>query len=160
MFLQRFTGTKTCCRIPPVPVVGANIHQLEVRMETRKLAAALVAFINAVHDAGAEAAEAIEKLMAEDGDGDEAAGGKGGKRGSKDKDKGSKNRSSKDKDDGDEPSEDDVVDAVRAAQKVLESADIKKLLKKHGKADRASEVEEEHRQAVIDALEKAVEDAE
>jgi len=133
-------------------------------METRKLAIALVAFINAIHDASGELAEELEKLTSEDGDGDDDKDDKGGKSGSgsarsskKSADKGGKGKS---KEDDDEPSEDDMVDAVRGAQKVLESADIKKILKKHGKAERASEIEPENRRAAIDALAKAVEDAE
>lgn len=128
-------------------------------METRKLAAALVAFLNAVHEAADEASEEIEKLMSEDGDGDDPKEAKAGKSSSRPPRSASKNRG-KDKDDDDEPSEDDMVDAVRGAQKVLASADIKKILKKHGKAERASEIEPENRQAAIDALEKAIEKAE
>jgi hypothetical protein len=129
-------------------------------METRKLAVALVAFINALQEASAEFAEALEKQVSADGDGDDpkpARSSRAGKTGGKDT---SKTRGKDKDDDGDEPSEDDMVDAVRGAQKVLESADIKKILKKHGKAERASEIEPENRQAAIDALEKAVEAAE
>lgn len=130
-------------------------------METRKLAIALVAFINAIHDASGELAEEIEKLTAEEGDDPKEGKASRSRPDNKGGKAASKNRSSKDKDDSDdEPSEDDMVDAVRGAQKVLESADIKKILKKHGKAERASEIEPENRQAAIDALEKAVEDAE
>jgi hypothetical protein len=115
-------------------------------METRKLAALLVTVLNA-------AAEQIEEAMSEDaGDGKEGKGGKD----KEEKAGGKRRRNDKQVDD---PSEDDIVDAVRGAQKVLESNDVKKILKKHGKAERASEVEPENRQAVIDALEKAVEDA-
>lgn len=131
-------------------------------METRKLAVAIVAFFNAIHEASGEAAEEIEKLIAEDEDGGDAKGAKEGKSSSRPSRAASKNRG-KDKDedkDDDEPSEDDMVDAVRGAQKVLESVAIKKLLKKYGKAERASEIEPENRQAAIDALEKAVEEAE
>lgn len=133
-------------------------------METRKLALIIVSGLNSL-------VEEIEKLANEDDDGDGKEGkGSGSSRSSARSKTSSKNSSRKGRDDddkdddadgdGDAPSEDDVIDAVRGAQKVLESADIKKILKKHGKADRASEVEEEHRQAVIDALEKAVEAAE
>lgn len=132
-------------------------------METRKLAVLLITVLNS-------AVEELEKIVNEDeddgGEKDDKPARPSRSSSSKGKASSSKNRA-KDKDedddkdnDSDAPSEDDVVDAVRGAQKVLESADIKKILKKHGKADRASEVEEEHRQAVIDALEKAVEDAE
>jgi len=122
-------------------------------MELRALVVALISILNF-------ASETLEKLVSED-EGGEKKGGK-----SSTKAKSSRSSKAKDKDEEEEEeeeeevSEDDVVDAVRAAQKVLESADIKKLLKKHGKADRASEVEPELRQKVIDALEKAVEDAE
>lgn len=128
-------------------------------MELRAFVVALVSILNF-------ASETLDKLVSEDGE------GKSGKSSGKSSRPSRSSRSSKEKDDdkddddkdddkdGDEPSEDDVVDAVRAAQKVLESADIKKLLKKHGKADRASEVEPELRQKVIDELEKAVEAAE
>ena len=116
-------------------------------MELRALVVALISILNF-------ASETLEKLVSED-EGGEKKGGK-----SSTKAKSSRSSKAKDKDEEEEVSEDDVVDAVRAAQKVLESADIKKLLKKHGKADRASEVEPELRQKVIDALEKAVEDAE
>ncbi len=125
-------------------------------MELRALVVALISIANF-------AAETLEKLVAdgEEGDGKSSKRSARGKTSSRGKGKDKDDDDDKDEDkDGDEPSEDDVVDAVRAAQKVLESADVKKLLKKHGKADRASEVEPEHRQAVIDALEKAVEDAE
>lgn len=115
----------------------------------RALVVALISILNF-------ASETLEKLVSED-EGGEKKGGKLSK----------SSRSKKEDDDdddkdgdGDEPSEDDVVDAVRAAQKVLESADIKKILKTHGKADRAKEVEPELRQKVIDALERAIEDAE
>lgn len=122
-------------------------------MELRALVVALISILNF-------ASETLEKLVSEDEGGD---GKKSGKSSTKTKSSRSKKEDDDDDDkddDGDEPSEDDVVDAVRAAQKVLESADIKKILKKHGKANRASEVEPENRQKVIDALEKAVEDAE
>lgn len=123
-------------------------------MELRALVVALISIFNF-------ASETLEKLVSEDEGGD-------GKKSEKSSTKAKPSRSEKEDDDdddgkdddGDEPSEDDVVDAVRAAQKVLESADIKKILKKHGKADRAKEVEPGLRQKVIDALEKAIEDAE
>lgn len=134
-------------------------------METRKLALLLITILNS-------AVEQIEEAVSEEGEAKEdkpaKASGGGRKRPETVKPTSTKKHGAKDDDDsddddddkGDEPSEDDVVDAVRGAQKVLESADIKKILKKHGKAERASEVEPENRQAVIDALEKAVEDAE
>lgn len=62
--------------------------------------------------------------------------------------------------DDDTPSEDDIIDAVKAAQKILEKTDISKILMKYGKASRATEVAAANRQRVIDALEKAIDDAE
>jgi len=123
-------------------------------MELRALVVALVAICNF-------AAETLEKLLSEDGDGKETRAKPARSRPSRAKKEEKDDDDDKDDDDkdGDEPSEDDIVDAVRAAQKVLEKADITKILKKHGKAERATEVEAEHRQAVIDALEKAVDAA-
>jgi hypothetical protein len=124
-------------------------------MELRALVVALVAICNF-------AAETLEKLLSEDGDGKETRAAKPARSRPSRAKKEEKEDDDKDDDDdkdGDEPSEDDIVDAVRAAQKVLEKADITKILKKHGKAERATEVEPEHRQAVIDALEKAVDAA-
>lgn len=122
-------------------------------MELRALVVALISILNF-------ATETLEKLVSED----EGGGGKGGKSkpaaGKASRGKKKDEEEEEEEEEEDEVSEDDVVDAVRSAQKVLESADIKKILKKHGKADRASEVEPELRQKVIDALEKAVEDAE
>lgn len=135
-------------------------------METRKLALALITGLNAM-------AQALEEAAGEDGGEGEEENEREERRSSRSKKKTTSRRSrSRDDDDadddkddddaeeGDHPDEDEIVDAVKAAQKVLESADIKKLLKKHGKADRASEVEPELRQKVIDALDKAVEAAE
>src|SRR5690606_8787135 len=121
-------------------------------MELRALVIALISILNF-------AVETLEKLVSEDG-GD---GEKNGKPSTKAKSSRSSKAKAKDEEEEEEKgevSEDDVIDAVRAAQKVLERADIKKILKKHGNADRASEVEPELRQKVIDALEKAIEDAE
>jgi len=61
--------------------------------------------------------------------------------------------------DGDEPSEDDIAKATRAALKVLEQDDVVAIIKKHGRANRATEVKPALRQKVIDALEKAVDEA-
>lgn len=129
-------------------------------METRALVVALVAILNF-------GAETLEKLLSEDGDGGKEKPSRSrpsrAKASAKGKEKDADDDADKDDDDdadGDEPSEDDVIDAVRAAQKVIEKVAITKILKSKGKADRASEVEPEHRQAVIDALEKAIEDAE
>lgn len=131
-------------------------------METRALVVALIAILNF-------AVDTLEKLVSEDG-GEKAK--EKGARPSRAKAKTS-SRSKKDDDDdadaddaddddkdSDEPSEDDIIDAVKAAQKVIDKADIRKIVKSKGKADRANEVEPERRQAVIDALEKAIEDAE
>ena len=124
-------------------------------MEIRALVVALVAICNF-------AAETLEKLLAEDGGDGKASRSEKPSRSRPSRAKGKENDDDDDKDDDDnddEPSEDDIVDAVRAAQKVLEKADITKILKKHGKAERATEVEPDMRQAVIDALEKAVDAA-
>lgn len=134
-------------------------------MEIRKLVVALIAI-------GNFAVETLEKLVSEDGDAQPEKEEKPSRSRSKPetvkpKTTSKNGKPAKDDDEenddddaGDEPSEDDVIDAVRGAQKVLEGADVKKILKKYGRAERASEVEPEHRQAVIDALEKAIEDAE
>lgn len=150
-------------------------------METRKLASIFVSFLNAFIQVAEEAVEMVEKELAK---GDDDKPEKGEKK--KDEEKSSRSsrssRSSKKDDDDDdddddekkgddddddddkkkgddEPSEDDCVDAVRAALKVLDRADVTKLVKKYGKADKASEVEPENRQKLIDALEKAVDAA-
>lgn len=130
-------------------------------METRALAVALIAILNF-------AVDTLEKLVSEDG-GEKAkekgarpsrAKAKTSSRSKKDDDDDADADDADDDKDSDEPSEDDIIDAVKAAQKVIDKADITKILKSKGKADRASEVEPERRQAVIDALEKAIEDAE
>lgn len=125
-------------------------------METRTVLLALIAILNF-------AAETLEKVIAEDGDGEDAAPSRKSRAKAKAKGKPKDEEEEDDADDSDsdsdEPSEDDVIDAVRGAQKVLEKADIEKILMKYGKVKRASEVKEEHRKKVIDALEKAVEAA-
>lgn len=118
-------------------------------METRVLVVALISILNF-------AVETLEKLVSEDG-GD--AEKEKGARPSRAK-KAAKPAKDEDEDDDEVPTEDDVIDAVRAAQKVLEKDDISKILMKYAKAKRASEVEEGYRKRVIDALAKAVEDAE
>lgn len=130
-------------------------------METRALVVALIAILNF-------AVDTLEKLVSEDG-GEKAkekgarpsrAKAKTSSHSKKDDDDDADADDADDDTDSDEPSEDDIIDAVKAAQKVIDKADITKILKSKGKADRASEVEPERRQAVIDALEKAIEDAE
>jgi hypothetical protein len=124
-------------------------------MKTTALAALIVSILN-------NAAQEIETAISESGEdeGEETRAGEGKDNESKGaKGKGAKGKSKED-DDGDAPSESDIVEAVRAALKVLEKKEVSKIIKKHGKADRATEVDEELRQKVIDALEKAVEDAE
>lgn len=150
-------------------------------METRKLASIFVSFLNAVIATCEEAVEMTEKELAKGGD-DNAESSRQRKanndktRSSKkddddddddDKGKTSSRRSSKKDDDDDdddkgkddEPELEDLQDAVRAALKVCEKADVVKCLKKHGKAEKASDVEPENRQAAIDALEKMVDEA-
>lgn len=135
-------------------------------MDARTLATVLVGIFN-------EAAEELEKLLASDGedDADDDKKKKKKKKGDDDDDsdddadepKKKKKKSDDDDDDDkddDEPSAEDVTKAARAAVKKLGKDAVAKIIKKKGKADRSAEVEEEYRQAVIDALSKAVEDAE
>lgn len=137
-------------------------------METRKLASVIVSGLN-------DLAEKIEEALAEDG-GDEGGKGKGKDRASsstssrssrssargKDADESDDDDDDKDDDDGDgdEPSSDDCVKAARAALKVLEKDEVTKIVKKYGKVEKSADVPADKRQAVIDALEKAVEEAE
>lgn len=144
-------------------------------METRKLASIIVSFLNAIVSCCEEAAEMINKELAKSDD--DAPAGKSGKSSSRSKAKDdddekeekpargkgkAKDEEEEEDDDNeeeessDEPSEEDCVDAARAALKVLDRAEVSKIIKKYGKADKASEVEPELRQKVIDALEKAV----
>lgn len=58
--------------------------------------------------------------------------------------------------DGKHPLEAEVVRAARGALKVLETVDVAKIIKKYGKAPKATEVKPHLRRAVIDALEQAV----
>lgn len=113
-------------------------------METRSLVVALIAILNF-------AVDTLEKLVSEDA-GEEKKPRPGRAKASKDDVKNDDVRN-------DDVSEDDLIDAVKAAQKVLEKADIAKILKTKGKADRASEVDASRRKAVIDALEEAIENA-
>lgn len=64
-----------------------------------------------------------------------------------------------DDDASEEPSEDELIAAVRAAQKVLERPDITKVLKTKGKASRATEVSPDRRSAVIEELERLMDEA-
>lgn len=124
-------------------------------MDPRKLAAAIIKACNGL-------VEDVEELMSEDKDEGKDSGKEGSSRSTSrsSESSGKSGRSSRGKkDDDDEPSEDDVVKKAREALKVLDSAEVKKILKKHGKAERASEVEPEHRQAAIDALDEAIEEA-
>lgn len=137
-------------------------------METRALAALLITVLNS-------AAQQIEESIAGDGDdNDDAAPARSkakarapdASRRSDDKAAASaRARAKNDEDEDDDsadtaaPDADDVVDAVRAALKVIDRAAVSKILKKHGKAEKASEVAEENRQAVIDAIEKAIDAA-
>lgn len=144
-------------------------------METRKLAAICVAFFNAVASAADSAAKEVEELIAEDGDGKEGGkerGGRdrGGERDDKNGDRGSRSSSRErsggrdekggGKDKGDDyATEKEIVSATRAALKVLDEDDVLAIIKKHGDgAKKATEVEAEFRQDVIDALEEAMED--
>lgn len=124
-------------------------------MKTTALAALIVSILN-------NAAQEIETAISENGEdeSEETRASEGEDKESKGaKGKGVKGKSKGDDDSGDAPSESDIVEAVRAALKVLEKKEVSKIIKKYGKADRATEVDEELRQKVIDALEKAIEDA-
>lgn len=145
-------------------------------MDVRTLAIALVAGLNAM-------VEKLEEAISADGDQEEpeekpARRSRSSRKDeddepeekeerkprrsrSKDKDEDADDDKDDDDDDADSdaPSEDDIVDAVRAAQKVLEKDDVVAVIRKYGKCDRASQVPEDRRQKVIDALEKAIDDA-
>ncbi len=141
-------------------------------MEPRKLAAAIVAILN-------DGAEKIEKLIAADADdaGDDEDRKKGGKAASarpsragktkpKDEDADDEDEDEdEEEDDEDEEEEDegeaseaDIVKAARGALKVLDKDVVVKLIKKHGKAEKATEVKAALRAKVIEALEQAVAD--
>lgn len=144
-------------------------------METRTLAAVVVTFLNKLADVAGEAAKELDEAISADTDGDARTTRRPRKDDDEKEERSSRRSRSKDddddekeekkgsrrssKDEDDEPSEDDVVDAVRAAQKVLERNDVAKLVKKYGRAERSKDVKPENRQALIEALEKAVEDA-
>ena len=132
-------------------------------MDARTLATVLVGVLN-------DAAEEIEKLLA--GDGEDAADDDEPKKKKKkksnddddaedddDEPKKKKKSDDDDDDDDDEPSAEDVTKAARAAVKKLGKDAVTKIIKKKGKADRSAEVEAKYRQAVIDALSEAVENA-
>jgi len=140
-------------------------------MEPRKLAAAIVAILN-------DGAEQIEKLIAADvgdKDADDDNGDDKKKRGTststsrnsrssrstkaKDEDEDEdEDEDDEDEDEDAEASEADIVKAARGALKVLEKDDVVKIIKKHGKADKATEVKPALRAKVIEALEQAVAD--
>lgn len=128
-------------------------------MDTRKLATAVTRYANSVAEAGEALAADVEKLMSADGDeGKDESSSSGGKSSRSSARSERSSRADKDDDDkDDEPSEEDIAKAARAALKVLDSAEVKKVIKKHGKADRATEVEPKYRKATIAALEEAVE---
>lgn len=126
-------------------------------METRKVVTILIAGLN-------EIVSNLEELVSEEGGGkgpkDKEETGSRSSRSSraKDKDKDEVDDDDNDDDDG-EATEDDIVKATRAALKVLDKEDVVKIIKKHGKKEKASEVAANLRQKVIDALEEAVENA-
>lgn len=148
-------------------------------METRKVAVILAAFMTAVASAADTASKDLEELISEDdGNGKGGKDERGSRRGGRDEkdekeERGS--RSSRDRDekggkngdkdkggkgDDDHATEKEIVSATRAALKVLEEDEVLAIIKKHGDgAKKATEVEPEFRQDVIDALEEAVEDA-
>jgi hypothetical protein len=132
-------------------------------VETRKLAAIVVSLCNALVDCLNEGIEMIEKELAK-GDDDtpvkeKAKSEKPKRPGRAGKVEKEEEEEEEEEETSDEPSEDDCVDAARAALKVLDRNAVAKLIKKHGKAEKASEVEAEYRQKVIDELEKAVDAA-
>lgn len=134
-------------------------------MDARTLATALVGILN-------DAAEELEKLLAADGEDDaDEPKSKKKKKGDDDDDNEDDEPKSKkkkkdddddddDNEDGDEPTAADVTKAARAAVKKLGKEPVLKIIKKKGKADRSDEVAAKYRQAVIDALSEAVEEAE
>jgi len=136
-------------------------------MKTTALAALIVSILNKVVSVLDNAAQEIETAISESGEENEGEETRSGKGSTGAKEKGAKGASKDDDRDGDDdddgdrdtPSESDIIEAVRAALKVLEKTKVAKIIKKYGKADRASEVDEELRQKVIDELEKAIEAA-
>lgn len=127
----------------------------------RKMTAQVIKVFGEIRDACDAGIEELEKSLAEDGD--EGKDGKSEGRGSRSSRNSESSRSSshsaRDKDDDDEPSEDDIVKAARDALKVLDPGEVKKIIKKHGKAEKASEVEPKYRKAAIEALEEAADAA-
>lgn len=135
-------------------------------MDVRTLAVALIAGLNAM-------VEKLEEAVSADGEEEQEEKPARRSRSRKEEEEeeseekpARRSRSKKDeeeedddKDDSDAPSEDDIIDAVRAAQKVLAKDDVVAVIRKYGKKDRASQVPEDRRQAVIDALEKAIDEA-
>jgi hypothetical protein len=129
-------------------------------MDARKLATILVSGLN-------DLAVELEKALSGDDDGEEVAKKKK-KRTTEDDDtededdKPKKKKKTDDDDDGadDEPSEEDFVAAAKKAVKKLDRDTVKKIIKKVGKADAAADVDPTKRQAVLDALDKAIDDAE
>lgn len=126
-------------------------------METRALVVALIAILNF-------AVDTLEKLVASDGAGP-ASKEKGGRKSrakakSKVEDEDEDDDEDEDEDeDDDELTEDKVVDAVRAAQKAIDRNQVAKIVKKYGKAERASEVKPENRAKLLAELKKAIDEA-
>jgi len=112
-------------------------------MEQRKVAALLSGLFTEIAQVFEGAAAKIEEQLAADGDEKPAKTGKGKGKGKEDE----------------APEADDVVAAARGAMKVIGRPAVEKIIKKVGKAEKSAEVDAELRQDVIDALEKAVEDA-
>lgn len=139
-------------------------------MEVRKLAVATVSALNAIIKAAEDGIADIEELLsADDGDGKDKGGEKergsrdrGGKSGERESSRGSSRGSSRDRDakDKEPATEKQIVSATRAALKILEEEDVAEIIEKHGDgAKKATEVEPEFRQDVIDALDKAMDEA-
>lgn len=147
----------------------------ESEMQVRQLVVGLIAGLNSLVDE-------LEKVLGEDGEpGEEDLKEDKPRRRSRaakedpPEDKPRRSRARKDDDDddadkddaedddddkgGDEPSEDDIIDAVKAAQKICDKDDIAAIIRKYGKCDRASQVPDDRRAAVIKALDKLVDEA-
>lgn len=58
-------------------------------------------------------------------------------------------------DEDDEPTEEDVIKAVKGAVKLITRPEVRKLIKKYGKADEVEDVNPKYYGALLDALEEA-----
>lgn len=123
-------------------------------MDTRKVAALMIAYAAALAAAGEELSEGLEKLMSSDKDGEDTpARSRPSRAKGKDKD------ADPDPDDGDDDPSEALIKKAREALKVCDKADVLKAIKKHGKADRASEVAEKYAEATTEALQELIDNA-